>query len=78
MRPTTRSARSRRNARRRALRAAVGVALVLAVAVGGVVVLLQQTTPPVAARVECTADLDGTSWRLSAAQADNAALITAV
>ena len=73
-----RSGRSRRNARRRALRRlGVGV-VVLAVAVGGVVVLLQQTTPQTVARQECTADLDGTAWRLSPAQADNAALITAV
>lgn len=76
--PPPRSARSRRNARRRALRGAgVGV-VVLAVAVGGVVVLLQQTTPQAPVRQECTADLDGTAWRLSPAQADNAALITAV
>lgn len=47
-------------------------------AVGGVVVLLQQTTPQAAARHECTASLDGTPWRLSPAQADNAALISAV
>lgn len=52
--------------------------MVLAVAVGGVVVLLQQTTPQATARQECTAELDGTSWQLSPAQADNAALISAV
>ena len=56
----------------------MAVVVLGAVAVGAVVLLLQQTSPPVAARQECTADLDGTSWRLSPAQADNAALITAV
>ena len=75
---SARSARSRRNARRRALRAAGAGVVVLAVAVGGVVLLLQQTTPPSATRQECTAALDGRFWYLSPAQADNAALITAV
>ena len=72
-----RSARSRRNARRRALRRLGAGVAVLAVAVGGVVVVLQ-TTPQAPTRQECTADLNGTAWRLSPAQADNAALITAV
>ncbi|SDC54141.1 hypothetical protein SAMN05216410_1865 [Sanguibacter gelidistatuariae] len=52
--------------------------VVVAVAVGGVVLLLQQTTPQAAPRQDCTAALDGATWRLSPAQADNAALITAV
>ena len=34
--------------------------------------------PQAPVRQECTADLDGTAWRLSPAQADNAALISAV
>ena len=74
----SRSSRSRRNARRRALRQAGAGVAVLAIATVGVVLLLQQTTPQAPLRQECTADLDGTAWRLSPAQADNAALITAV
>lgn len=50
----------------------------MAVAAGAVVLLLSQTGPRPAGRQVCTADLDGTSWRLSPAQADNAALLTAV
>ena len=62
----------------RLLRRLVVVLVVSALAVVGVVVLLDRTAPGTASRETCSADLDGTTWSLSPAQADNAALIAAV
>ena len=49
-----------------------------ALAVGGVVVLLDRTQPQVADRQGCVAVLDGSDWRMSVDQADNAALIASM
>lgn len=69
---------SRRPRPLRLLRRLMVVAVVGALAVGGVVLLLDRTVPGTASRETCSADLDGTSWAFSPVQADNAALIAAV
>lgn len=56
----------------------VVVVLLSALAVVAVTELLDRTSPEAAVRESCSADLDGTTWSLSTAQADNAALIAAV
>ncbi|WP_309134622.1 hypothetical protein [Cellulomonas sp.] len=73
----------RRPSRRRRSRAAaaavtsVAAVGVLAAAVAGVVTLLDRTHPGAPLTERCTAHLDGTDWRLSPDQAQNAALISA-
>ncbi|MEP7763436.1 hypothetical protein [Sanguibacter sp. 25GB23B1] len=69
---------SRRSRPLRFLRGLVVVGAVGALAVGGIVLLLDRTVPGTGGRETCSADLDGTSWSFSPVQADNAALITAV
>ncbi|MFC6419137.1 MULTISPECIES: hypothetical protein [Sanguibacter] len=63
---------------RRAVVTTVSVLAVGALAVGGVVVLLDRTQPQVADRQGCVAVLDGSDWRMSVDQADNAALIASM
>lgn len=70
-----RAARSRRAALRRALVTTVSVVALGGLAVGAVVVLLDRVQPQASERQGCVATLDGTPWRLSVTQADNAALI---
>jgi len=72
---------TRRRRRRRAARvgcAAVAGLAVLAGAVATVVVVLNRTEAPPARVEACVAEVDGTRWRLSPAQAENAALIAGV
>lgn len=69
---------SRRSRTSRVLRPLVVTGVVAALAVAGVVTVLDRTIPASAVRETCSADLDGTAWSLSPTQADNAALIAAV
>lgn len=62
----------------RALVTTVSVVAVGGLAVGAVVVLLDRVQPQTADRPGCVASLDGTEWRLSVDQADNAALIVSM
>lgn len=59
-----------------ALALAAGLVVLAAAAVWGVVALLDRGPAPV--DVACHADVDGTDWRLSPEQVDNAALISAI
>ena len=51
--------------------------MVLVAGTAGVVVALNRLSPPPPAAQQCVAELDGTRWRLSPDQAQNAALIAA-
>ncbi|WP_412866408.1 hypothetical protein [Cellulomonas sp. 179-A 9B4 NHS] len=74
-RPPSRRRRSRATT---AVVLTVVVAGVGAAAVGGVVALLDRTHPAAPLAERCAARLDGTDWRLSPDQAQNAALISAL
>ena len=60
---------------RRALKYVVAIGSVCAVATSGVVVGLNRVTGGGPVTERCTAELDGSDWYLSPAQADNAALV---
>ena len=64
--------------RRRPWRTAVALLATLGVAVAGVVVVLDRLDGGPVLTERCAASSGGTSWYLSPAQADNAALITSV
>jgi hypothetical protein len=77
-RRAARSARVGRARRRRWLTWTVAVVAIAALGVTGVVLVLNRVSPSPAAEPSCTAVLDQGAWKMSPAQADNAALITAV
>lgn len=56
----------------------MSVLAVGALAVGGVVVLLDRVQPGAAERLGCVATLDGSEFRMSIDQADNAALVASM
>ncbi|WP_407344317.1 hypothetical protein [Pengzhenrongella phosphoraccumulans] len=64
--------------RRRPWRAAVALLVTLGLAVTAVVVVLDRFSGTTVLTERCAALSDGTSWYLSTAQADNAALVAAV
>ncbi|WP_456789533.1 hypothetical protein [Cellulomonas sp. P5_C5] len=68
---------ARRRRARRAGLAVVAAATVLVAGVVGVVTVLSRLDPAPPAAQQCVAELDGTGWRLSPDQAQNAALIAA-
>ncbi|MBO0607963.1 hypothetical protein [Myceligenerans salitolerans] len=65
----------RRRPVRRALKYLVATAIVGTTATAGVVLLLNHLSGTAPLTERCAAELDGTDWYLSPAQADNAALI---
>jgi len=69
---------SHRRRRRRPWRVALTLLTVLAVAVAGVVFALSRLGGGPALTERCAAATNGTSWYLSPAQADNAALLAAI
>jgi hypothetical protein len=67
-----------RRRRRRVTRAVVGTLVLLGVAVTAVVLVLGRNGTPLVVQARCAATASGSDWYLSPAQADNAALISAI
>jgi hypothetical protein len=70
--------RGNRRRRRRVTRAVVGTLVLLGVAVTAVVLVLGRNGTPLVVQARCAATASGSDWYLSPAQADNAALISAI